>query len=198
VLFRSEPTGVVPPQPDLLAQLRERLTAPPDCLPDCASWSRLGLAVRDERLILRLDAEAAVDTALPLPVPPLGGVDQGRVWQPSEVLLDGRPADLLRRPDGQLWVRVPAGRHEVVASGSMAGFSTLQLPLPERPARIESDTPGWILSGLDGDGLPGSTLQLGRERAAAETAPESPGSSQALPPMLRLTRTLRLGLTWTV
>lgn len=185
------------PTPQLLEQLRQRLIAPPPCLPDCGGWSRLALGLSEERLILRLSAEAVVDTALPLPVPPLSGADQGRIWQPQAVLLDERPADLARSDDGQLWLQVPAGRHEVVVTGSLAGFAQLQLPLPLKPARVEAAMPGWVVSGINRDGQADNALQLARERPATGETAEGPASAQSLPPLMRITRTLRLGLLWT-
>src|SRR5690606_26594723 len=81
-----------PPSPSLLDELRQRLTAPPDCAPHCASWSRLHVEVGSgDRLLLRAVAEAQVDSALPLPVPRLGA-GQDRVWQPAQVLVDGQEA----------------------------------------------------------------------------------------------------------
>lgn len=186
-----------PPPPDVLDELREKLSAPPDCLPHCASWSRLELSVAGgERLVLRLTAEAQIDTALPLPVPPLAE-GQNRVWQPQAALLDDAPADLLRDARGALWLRVPAGRHAVVVSGELAGFSQLQLPVGPAPKRVSANAEGWLVSGIDALGRPGAAIDLIRERkddAASSAVGE--GSAQQLPPLLRLTRTLQLALVW--
>lgn len=189
-----------PPQPaqSLLDELRARLTAPPDCLPHCASWSRLQVSVANgERLIARLVAEAAVDTALPLPVPQLAP-GQSRVWQPQSVLLDERNADLMRDGTGMLWLRVPQGRHSVVVSGDLAGFGQLQLPTSPAPKQASVDAPGWLVTGIDAQGRPGSVIDLIRERREEETSGAAPadGGTQQLPPLLRLTRTLQLGLVW--
>lgn len=191
--------GIVPAPPaaQILDQLRERLSAPPDCLPNCASWSHLNVEVGGETLRLRLGAEAQIDTALPLPVPPLAA-GQDRVWQPRAVLLDEQAADLLRDDGGALWLRVPAGRHTVVLSGELNGFSQLQIPLSPAPRQVESDTPGWLLTGVDAQGAPGSALNLVRERKEEIPSAVSETRSQSLPPLLRLTRTLQLGLVWNV
>lgn len=191
---------IAPPQPpsaDILRELRERLTAPADCQPNCASWSRMSLSVSGgDRLMLRLTAEAQVDTVLRLPVPPLSA-GQNRVWQPQTVLLDDRDAALVRDNAGALWLRVPQGRHSVVVSGELAGFAQLQLPMSPAPRMAEFDTPGWLLTGIDTQGRPGSAVELIRERKE-ETSTSAEGSTQALPPLLRLTRTLQLGLVWGV
>lgn len=189
-----------PPPPAVLDELRERLTSPPDCLPHCANWARLGLEVSGgERLTLRLVAEAQVDTALPLPVP-RATAGQSRVWQPQAVLLDDRAADLLRDEAGALWLRVPAGRHAVVVSGDLTGFAQVQLPTSPAPRQAGVDAGGWLVTGIDAQGQPGSVIDLIRERRAEDTtaaaAGEEGGSTQQLPPLLRLTRTLQLGLVW--
>ena len=53
--------------PELLQELRERITKAPACSPDCASIARLAVELRDDRLRLRLEVHAAVATAIPLP-----------------------------------------------------------------------------------------------------------------------------------
>lgn len=203
-LYAQDPAvGIVappqPPSPAILDELRERLTAPAGCQPNCASWSRMHLSVSgSERLLLRLTAEAQIDTALRLPVPPLNA-GQNRVWQPQQVLLDDRDAALARDDSGALWLRVPAGRHSVLISGELGGFAQLQLPMSPAPRLAEVDTPGWLLTGIDAQGRPGSAIDLIRERRDEEPASAgAEGSTQTLPPLLRLTRTLQLGLVWGV
>lgn len=196
--------ALAPPTPELLEQLRDKLSAPPDCLPDCASWSRLELSVAGgERLLLRLTAEAQIDTALPLPVPPLAD-GQSRVWQAQTVQLDEADADLLRDARGALWLRVPAGRHAVLVSGELTGFSQLQLPVGPAPKQVKVQAEGWQVSGVDAEGRVGAAIDLVRERKAkseseSEHASVGDGSAQqALPPLLRLTRTVQLALVWGV
>lgn len=194
-----------PPTPSqaLLDELRERLIAPPDCVPHCAHWSRMAVAVDPtQTLLLRLSAQAQVDTALPLPVPPLAS-EQSRVWQPSQVRLDGEPATLLRDARGVLWLRVPAGRHEVDVSGDLEGFTQIQLPTAPPPKQVSIDAPGWNVSGVDAQGRAGSVIDLLREKPADAPAGDDggalePGGGQALPPLLRLTRNLQFGLVWNV
>lgn len=202
-VYAQDPnTGLIaPPQPpsaDLLRELRERLTAPAACQPNCASWSRMNLGIgAGDRLLLRLTAEAQIDTVLRLPVPPLSA-GQNRVWQPQAVVLDDREAALLRDDAGALWLRVPEGRHSVVISGELAGFAQLQLPMSPAPRTAEFDTPGWLLTGIDAQGRPGSAIELIRERKVDAASAGDEGSAQMLPPLLRLTRTLQLGLVWSV
>ncbi len=89
------------PSNDLLDALRNRLLAPPDCRPNCASSPRLALEIGPARLQARMEVHAAAETAVPLP----GALDQ---WAPRLVLLDGAPAaGLVRTPDGRSGCRWP-------------------------------------------------------------------------------------------
>src|SRR5262249_5983662 len=145
-------------------------------------------------------ADAAVDTALPLPLPPVTAGSEGRTWQPQSVLLDEHPAALLRDSDGRLWVRLSQGRHTVAVNGSLAGFSQLQLPFPAAPHRVEVQATGWVAAGIDANGQPGAALDLSRERGAealgSDAAADAAAAQESLPPLLVLTRTIRLGLVW--
>ncbi|MGQ0698725.1 MAG: hypothetical protein ACT4PZ_10845 [Panacagrimonas sp.] len=190
-----------PPNSQILEELRARLTAPPDCLPNCASWSRMDLNIENQRLLLRLTAEAQIEVALPLPVPRLSG-GQSRVWQPQQVLLDSEAAALVREGGGALWLRVPAGRHTVLLSGDLTGFSQLQLPLIPAPKQVHINAPGWLVSGVDAQGSAGSALDLVREQKEAAASATGEGtqesSGQAFTPLLRVTRRLQLGQVWRV
>ncbi len=193
------PSEPATPDPSILDQLRERLTAAPDCMPDCADFSRMRIDVSgDAMLSIRLTAEAQIPTALPLPVPPLSR-GQNKVWQPSQVLLGAESADLLRDNSGQLWLRLPPGRHEVVLRGSLEGFTELQLPMSSPARNVSYSSPGWLLTGVDKDGQSGNAITLVRERRADEKPSEAADiGGQSLPPLLRLSRTLQLGLVWEV
>jgi len=197
------PTTAVPPSPPappqaILDELRERLLAAPDCAPDCVQAPRLSLGLgADETLSLRLTVDALAPAAVPLPVPTLAGGEQGGVWQPQRVLLDGADAALRRDTDGSLWVRLGTGRHELVLSGTVAGLSQLQLPLPLKPHRVSAQLQGWLLSGVDDQGEAAGAVQLLRQAGNSGNAANG-SAGQALPPLLVVTRNLHLGLDWQV
>ncbi len=193
----APPEAPPAPPPALLEELRQRLLAPPDCAPDCVQAPRLALTLAaDDTLSLRLTLDAQAPTAVPLPVPTLAGGEQGGVWQPQHVLLDGSEAALRRADDGGLWVRLGAGRHELLLSGSVAGLSQLQLPLPLKPHSVSAQLQGWLLSGVDDQGQAAGALQLQRQSGGKGAA--AGGAGQALPPLLVVTRNLHLGLDWQV
>lgn len=178
----------VPPQA-MLDDLRARLTAPPECLPTCASVPSMRLEAAPEVLTVRLEVLAAAPTALPLP----GTAGQ---WEPTEVRLDDRLAPALARTGGgRLWVRVPEGRHRLVLAGPLPHRDVVQVPLQVRPGRVEARADGWTVDGLHEDGLADESLQLTRVRKAEAGRPLE---AAALPAFVRVTRTVNLGLTWAV
>jgi hypothetical protein len=179
------------PSPGLLEDLRERLLAPPECVPRCVESPRMRLEAVGDRLTLRLEVVAQADAGVPLP-------HLGRRWSPGEVLLDGEPAPgLARDPAGVLWLAVPEGVHQVLVQGPLArGKAALELSLPLTPRRVEAVLEGWRLEGRDPDGVPQAVLRLAPEQAAEPAGQVLvPG---VLPSFLRVERTLRLGLEWQV
>jgi hypothetical protein len=198
--FAPAPARAELPTPELLAELRERLLEQPSCAPSCATAPRLALSVSPERLELRLAVDAAAESAVPLPSADAAG------FVPDLVVVDGRPAEALRRDDaGQLWLRLPPGSHVIGLAGALPARANVEIPLPLRPQRVElAGAPrGWTVLGVDEDGRVAGALQLVRD--AAEPAPSgdaAPGARAleptALPPFVQVVRTLALGLAWQV
>jgi hypothetical protein len=176
-----------PVVPGALEELRTRLLAAPDCAPRCAELGRVALVATPGGLRALVEASAQADTAVPLP----GGTGQ---WTPSRVWLDGaRASGLLRTTDGNLWIPLAPGAHQILLEGDLPGRDAVQLPLPLKPHRVEASLQGWTLAGVHDDGLPEDTLLL--QRASTAGQEEEP---TALPPFLMVTREVALGLSWEV
>ncbi len=175
------------PDTSLLEALKERLTAPPDCRTSCAQIPRAVIQVTPTLVAVRLEIHTEEAVAVPLPV-------NAREWMPSEVLLDdGAAAPLFRAADGGLWLRLGAGRHDVLVAGQPPPRTRLTLPLPLRPHRVEVRAEGWDIAGIREDGVPEGHLQLTRRGSALPDL--EPG---ALPAFARVDRLLHLGLDWRV
>ena len=171
------------PPPELLEELRARLTAPPDCV-RCADLAALALAVEGDELRLRLTLHAQADAAAPLPLPRAGLIVRG-------IELDGQPAPLFRDASQGLWLRLPAGVHEALITATAPdAVSTLQLPLPMVPGRIEWQVQGWRVEGYV-EGRADRQLQLTRQRSAATAL--QPG---VMPPLIEIERELTLDVDW--
>jgi hypothetical protein len=176
------------PSPELLRELKEKLLQPPQCAPRCAELARMQIAIAGETLRIRIEVNAAAPVAIPLP-------GAARAWLPQDVLLDGqRAVPLARDGNGTLWIRIPQGVHQVLLQGDLQGQDAIQLAMPLKPHRVESQTPGWTLDGLRSNGVADTALQLTRQQRKAG----SELKGETLPPLLRVERTLLLGLEWKV
>ena len=179
------------PSAELLEELRERLTQPPDCLPSCLDIPALELRVEPEQLTLELTLDAVVAMGAPIP----GGAGG---WLPTRIVLDGREVDLLSRGgQDQLMLPLPAGRHRLVLSGSLSGSNQVDLALPLPPRQVQAQTLGWRLEGVDANGRAGPQLQLIRI-AGRDAAAEQPLTQDSLPPLLLVERRLMLGTDWRI
>ncbi len=177
------------PTTELLEDLRGRLLEPPDCLPHCLELPSLVLLVAPERLTLELTLDAAVPVAAPVP----GGTGG---WSPSEAQLNGVPLDLMGRDsEGRLLVPLTAGRHRLVLVGPLPARDRVDIHLNLVPRQVETRAVGWRVEGLDTDGPPTAQIQLVRSSPRAEAVAE-PLVQDALPPLLRVDRWLRIGIDW--
>jgi hypothetical protein len=176
------------PDKGLLEELETRLLAKPECRPHCASMSRLRAVIGPKALELRVEIDAAAITAVPLP----GGAQ----WSPTEVFLDGQPAKALARLDGQLWIAVDRGSHQVVLAGVVPAREAFQIALPLRPHRVEVVAEGWTVEGVHEDGVSDDNVQftrlVGTQGSVGALQPS------ALPAFVSVHRSVRLGLNWQV
>ena len=188
-LLPVRPATAALPGPEQLQTLRDKLTRPAECLPDCATIARLHLQVHGPRVVLGMELHAALETALPLP----GGEKH---WLPEVARLDGRPARIRRDEEGGLWLLLPAGTHRLELTGPLLKRDMLQLPLPLKPYRVDVQAEGWEVSGLSADEGVADTLQLVRQIRTGR--PPAQDESPVLPPFLQIERRLLLDLQWRV
>jgi len=180
------------PDASLLQELRTRLLEPPHCLPACAQIARMGIVLDAHTLMARLEVHVLDDTAVVLP-------GDTRQWLPRQVTVDGSPASaLFRTPAGELWIELPRGVHRLELSGVAPARENFQLAMPLRPHRIDVEARGWDVTGLDADGVANGPLQFTRASAAAGGEDAAAPEPAALPPFVRVERTLRFGLDWRV
>lgn len=185
-------TGVAWPSEEQLQALRAKVAAPPDCLPHCAELARLLVSASGATVQLRAEIHAQALVAVPLP-------GQGTGWRPGGVTLDGQPAATRRDANGQLWVAVPPGVHQVALAADVGSASGLDIALPLPPRKLQSDLKGWTLAGLDPRGQSTGAITLSREAAAGAARTEDAGTQRdALPPLVSVQRRLELGLRWQV
>ena len=179
------------PEQKLLDELKTRLLAPPDCLPECARIPLLRLRLGATDLQQQLEIHAQQDVAVPLPA-------QEGQWLPSRVSVDGAAAEgLWRSAGGELWLNLKGGRHEVVLWGALPQREQVQIPLPLQPRRVEFEGGGWVVEGVGDNGVPDAQLQLSRVPEAGHDATATL-EPRPLPAFLEVRRTLQFGLDWRV
>jgi hypothetical protein len=177
------------PTPELLKQLRERLTEAPKCAPDCAAIAQATLDVTGDRLQLVLIAHAGAGVALPLP-------DGGGDLPLADVAVDGHADAPLTRDGDNLLLRLDHGIHGVTLDYRISADNLrLHFPLPSR--RVQASAPGWSVDGIDDGHLSGDGIGLHRQSNDAAGAAKA-ALSQAFPPYVRFTRQIRFGVDWTV
>jgi len=178
-----------PPQP-LLDELQKRLLASADCLPYCASSPRLLLELQPTQLRARMEIHSNADIAVPLP----GLANQ---WLPQQVWLNDEPAQALSRHNGQLWLSVNKGIHQVQITGALPNRAVVQLPLPLKPHFVTVvNTQGWHVEGVHENGVADNQLQFTREQT--DEVPLADLEMGSLPPFVQVERTLLLGVDWIV
>lgn len=177
------------PSPEILQELKERLTRPAPCEPKCVTTPSLVLRIGDSRLQLSAEVHAAADGTWPLPGP-VGS------WTPAEIRVDGAPAVAIARlASGFLHLRLLRGVHRVEAAGPVPPGDSFTLQFADPPRRARAEAPGWDVSGLRADGPAEPSILLTRRLATRDGAATAEGRYA---PWLEVTRTLSFGVTWTV
>lgn len=178
------------PDQALLDQLRERLQAPPDCLPACADSPQMQLTIDSQLLDIRLQINTQQTVAVPLPA------NYGQ-WLPAQVFVDGQPALGLMRQGNELWLNLAAGPHQVILRGAVPASGKFDLPLPFKPHRFTYQSSLWQITGALENGQVEDQLQFIRQNTSqsVNTNTLEPGQ---LPPFFSIERHLQLGLNWEV
>ncbi len=185
----SRAQGSSPPRPEILEELKQRLTRPEPCEPQCVTTPSLLLRLTDSRLAVGAEVHAAAAGTWAVPGP-LGS------WAAAQVLLDGSPAVAVAHlRDGFLHVRLAPGVHRIEASGPVPPGDSFTLQFADPPRRARADAPAWEVSGLRTDGPPEASILVSR-RLSSRAGGGAPEGRYA--PWLEVTRTLGFGVTWTV
>ncbi len=176
------------PSSELLEELEQRLIEPPECLPQCVDIAHMRLDILDDNFSIFMRVNAAQESAVPVPVGALVAVS---AW------IDGEPSPLLR-VDGQRWMQIPAGKHELEIIGRMPDQTQLSLALPLLPHKLEVSAKGWTVDGVNPQGVPNKQLLLTRVTRSDAQESDNKLTPRVLPPFVRVERTLRLGMEWSV
>lgn len=183
-----------PDQP-LLDELRNRLLEGPDCLPDCASASKMQIVISPTQLTIHFTANMAEKTAIPLP----GTLNQ---WMPRTILVNNQPSHLLKLDEKQqLWLQLEKGVQEVTLEGPIAAQDHFEITVPLKPKNIILNGEGWDIAGVFRQQLQGENLYFTRLKEDGTQNVSVKGENfepAKIPPFVVLTRTLRLGFDWEI
>ena len=177
------------PPPELLDQLRQRLTQPALCRPACAELMAASVAVAEGQLAMQLELAVAEPSAVPLPGDPGS-------WEPFDITVNQRRAAALwRGADGVLWLPLDAGVARIQLSGPLNAAASVTVPFPLQPRYIADRE-----QRLAGGGRAGRAPALQRDRTHSRERCRRGRyrGSLAFEPFVRVIRELRLDLDWTI
>lgn len=187
-LASGEPAAAQPPSAEILEELKERLLAPPSCVPGCAEVASASVEIDEETVTIHLEVHAAENVAVPLP-----GTIEG--WRPQRIRSGGAELNVRRDDEGVIWVPLPEGGHALTLEGSAPAVDAVELRFPAVPRAIDANSAYWHMVGIRNRTLPAGALNLSRIRDQ-EGAPN--WESGRLPVFLEVERSVKLGLDWEV
>ncbi|MBO1520306.1 hypothetical protein [Oceanisphaera pacifica] len=194
LLASPTPAQAAIPNEQLLTELKTKLLAPPECLPQCAQIATLDITLDKQQLSAELEIHTQQAVAVPLPV-------NAQHWLPNKVFVnDNASSALLRQPNGALYVPLPAGIHTVRLTGSLNEQTSIRLPLLLRPHRVtlHAAQAHWTWQGVNDNGVPSAQLTLNKVPAVSSTPTPRKLEPGAPPKFASVERTLRLDLNWNV
>lgn len=173
------------PGQELLETLQERLTEPAECFPFCADFNSMDINLKDTTISVRISANSYGDTAVPLPT----GKDV--FWKDIKLNKENKSA---LAEGNNLWFLLPEGQNTILLTGQI-NTSDFQFSLPLKPHVVHfSGDDGWSIEGLDANKVPESQLQfIKQEKQDTQNFGES-----TLPPLIKIERTLQLGVEWSL
>ena len=179
------------PDEQTLQTLKQRITAPPDCAPNCTSIPRVFLEVSDNHIQLRLEAHLEVGGVVVLP----GNATQ---WMPQTISVSPKQNVALNRtPEGTLQIALPAGVHQVILTGTTTDEHTLNIELPPGIKHFTHAVAGWDISGVSETGKVGESIQLVRILKKPKNVLTQEMASDVRP-LIQVDRNINLGSNWNI
>ena len=179
------------PDKDLLDEMKERLSRPPACVPNCAEIMGAHVAIDAVSFDISLDVAALANVAVTLPT-------MGQRTDPGAISIDGNAvAGAYRDSKQQLWLTLKPGAHVVKIIGRLPSADAVAMLFPQVPRGITVTAQGWDVSGIALGKLLGNTLQLTRHQTSTHEG-SGPQGSDRFSPYVQVIREFILGLDWSV
>lgn len=191
------------PDPQVLEQLRERLSRPSSAFPQAADIANLEMSIRDNRISMKLEIHAAELVAVPIP-------GKFPAWAPRTIRWESSPnsaaqptpappasgPQVSRTEDGTMWILAQPGVQTVVVEGLLSDNNEWVLGFSLTPRAISIDAPQWQVVGLQGNKAPGNQLFFTRVEKGNEQAAKF--DQRIFKPVVQVERRVELGLIWKV
>ena len=174
------------PSAELLTQLKEKLLKKPNCLPHCASIESVTILVKEHRLQIAMNISTGRTVAVPI-------VGNRNIWLPETVIVDDSNSSHLQLDgQGNLWVMLERGVHQLLLEGSIKGVNKLMLSpqLALHNVQIE-ESQGWRINSDHKSYIEIVNLDKKVELGLAKI-------QSAIEPMVEIRRTFYFGLRWYV
>ena len=172
------------PNPKLLEELKKKLTLPPECLPHCVQIQKAALSAANDTLKVQIHLSAGADVSVPI----LGNRD---IWLPKLITLNENEAVNLRLDEqGNLWIKVPKGVHEIKLEGSIKGFESIALSslLPLHNLETSHDS-SWIIESDNRSFIELKNLNF-------KAVQDKKKAQSSIEPLVQIERTFHFGLRW--
>lgn len=180
------------PSDSLLKELKQELTKPAKCLPQCASIESMAINLSANNLEIKLRIHSEEDVLLPLPIP----IKQ---WIPSRIEIDNKQASgLVRHNDSSLWLHSNKGSHTVNIKGKVSHLNQLQFDFPLKPHDINLKMSGWSSEGMNKASYKITALTFLRLDDKSTKSSLDKIEQNDIPVYAQVTRRIELGLEWYV
>ena len=177
------------PDQKMIETLRERLLEASTAYPNAAEIPTAALKIDGRHLQLDLEVHAVLRTAVPVP----GTLPS---WSPLTLLVDGKPAEAIRRAEGFLWVVIPEGVHRIQLTGLLGEVTDWEWSFRLKPHRVTIEAPGWTVIGVKPNGVPEQQIFLSQKQKMLGGGIDY--DNPDLKSIALVERNLELGLVWQV
>ncbi len=172
----------------LLKELAIHLSKPAKCLPACASISQAKISSQGKMLTIDMTIDALDSLAVNLPA-------SYQSWLPETVLHNNQAPVLQFHHNKQLFIQLSKGKHHIKLQG-LIHRENIELNFAMPVHNLSTDLKGWDISGVKKGYVATGSIQIKRIPKIDEQQDTLLPSS--IPPYLIVTRTLKLGLEWSV
>ena len=177
------------PDPQLLAELKTRLSRAPQCAPNCVAISNAQVQLTGDAFSITVLAQLGTRSLISLP-------NGERSLSNLLISVDGSAAEFARRSVASSELVLEAGMHVITLTGT-ARADRIALDFPLQPNRVQVQLTGWDAGGVRDEKLTSGTLDLVRSQRAVVSDTGGKTTAQ-FPPYVRVLRQLRFDLEWRV